>query len=55
MHKAERIVLENDVLRLEVVPQWGGRVACLRADDVDILVPLRDREFDPLAWPRAGA
>jgi aldose 1-epimerase len=50
------IVLSAGDLRLVVRPEWGGRVAAFRhARAGDILIPIEAVEFDPEAWPKAGA
>lgn len=51
----QRTELSNATWQLSLLPQWGGRIASLRAAGIDILVPLEDERFDPLAWPKAGA
>lgn len=52
MHTIE---LANHTWQLSLLPQWGGRIARLRATGMDVLVPLEADGFDPLAWPKAGA
>ena len=50
------LVLRAGALRLCLRPAWGGRVVSLRHDTGgDVLRPVTDTEFDPEAWPRAGA
>ncbi|PPC78885.1 hypothetical protein C4K68_03345 [Pokkaliibacter plantistimulans] len=48
-------VLANAVWTLHLLPEWGGRIAALQAEGLDILTPIRSHHFDPLDWPRAGA
>ncbi|KJH88489.1 hypothetical protein UG46_00355 [Pseudomonas fluorescens] len=49
------VVLSNATWSLSVLPDWGGRIAHLTADGLDILLPITTNQFDPLDWPRAGA
>ncbi len=51
----QSIELANATWQLSLLPQWGGRIARLRATGMDVLVPLQADHFDPLAWPKAGA
>lgn len=51
------LVLENDVLRAEFLPAFGGRVKRLlfkAGGGTDVLVPYEQATFDPLAWPKCG-
>ncbi|WP_416772886.1 aldose 1-epimerase [Pseudomonas sp. RHF3.3-3] len=50
----KRIELANATWSLALLPEWGGRVALLQADGLDIMTPIRAEAFDPLAWPRGG-
>lgn len=47
--------LDDGLWRLDVIPAWGGRLARLRVAGFDLLQPIQDCDFDPLAWPRGGA
>jgi aldose 1-epimerase len=51
------ITLDNGILALDLIPEWGGRTARLRAlnSGTDILFPLDASGFDPINWPRGGA
>lgn len=49
-----RVELHNDTWSLELIPQWGGRVALLKAGGLDIMTPIEADNFDPLAWPKGG-
>lgn len=49
------LLLSNATWSLGLIPAWGGRIAHMRADGLDLLVPIDAAEFDPLDWPRAGA
>ena len=49
------VVLSNATWSLGVLPAWGGRIAHLNAEGLDILLPINASQFDPLDWPRAGA
>ena len=49
-----RVELSNKTWSLSLIPEWGGRVALMQADGVDIMTPLVADSFDPLAWPRGG-
>jgi aldose 1-epimerase len=49
------VVLSNATWTLSLLPAWGGRIAALRANGLDVLVPIDSEGFDPLNWPRAGA
>lgn len=51
----QTIELTNSTWQLRLLPQWGGRIASLRAMSMNVLVPLEADQFDPLAWPKAGA
>ncbi|CAN7555626.1 hypothetical protein [Devosia sp. LjRoot3] len=51
----DRVVLQHHGMLLELIPDFGGRVARLSLDGVDVLVPLGSDTFDPVRWPRAGA
>ncbi|MFJ4256342.1 aldose 1-epimerase [Pseudomonas monteilii] len=50
----KELVLQNSIWSLVLLPEWGGRVARLRAQGLDILTPITQHSFDPLAWPRGG-
>ena len=49
------LLLSNATWSLGLLPSWGGRIAHLRADGLDLLLPISTGAFDPLDWPRAGA
>lgn len=49
------LLLSNATWSLGLLPAWGGRIAHLRADGLDLLLPITAGAFDPLDWPRAGA
>jgi len=49
------LLLSNATWSLGLLPAWGGRIAHLRADGLDLLLPIAAESFDPLDWPRAGA
>ena len=49
------VVLSNSTWSLGVLPAWGGRIAHLNAEGLDILLPINANQFNPLDWPRAGA
>ncbi|MDR0280777.1 MAG: aldose 1-epimerase [Paucimonas sp.] len=49
------IELGNSTWQLRLLPEWGGRIAALRAGGLDLLLPITADAFDPLDWPRAGA
>lgn len=49
------VALSNSIWSLSLLPAWGGRIASLRADGLDLLLPIDSESFDPLDWPRAGA
>ncbi|PRA26200.1 aldose epimerase family protein [Pseudomonas poae] len=51
----QTLTLHNEVWSLELLPQWGGRVASLRAGELQVFTPLKADSFDPLNWPRGGA
>ncbi|MCS4061370.1 aldose 1-epimerase [Pseudomonas putida] len=51
----QAIELSNAVWSLRLLPEWGGRVAALKAEGLDILLPVSSSVFNPLDWPRAGA
>lgn len=48
------VVLSNSIWSIGLLPAWGGRIAHLRAEGLDVLLPITAEQFDPLAWPRAG-
>ncbi|PYY72425.1 hypothetical protein CRX42_00855 [Pseudomonas jessenii] len=48
------LVLHNEVWSLALLPQWGGRIASLKADALDVFTPIEAHSFDPLNWPRGG-
>lgn len=50
----KHVVLSNNTWSLALIPEWGGRVARMQADGLDIMTPLVAEAFDPLAWPRGG-
>lgn len=50
----QRIELNNATWKLSVLPAWGGRIAGLSADGLEVLLPITSQSFDPLDWPRAG-
>jgi len=52
MHAVE---LNNAIWQLKLLPAWGGRIAALNAEGLDLLLPISSASFDPLDWPRAGA
>lgn len=49
------LLLNNATWSIGLLPAWGGRIAHLRADGFDVLLPINVEAFDPLDWPRAGA
>ncbi|MEX0295874.1 aldose 1-epimerase [Pseudomonas putida] len=49
------LLLNNATWSIGLLPAWGGRIAHLRADGLDVLLPISAEAFDPLDWPRAGA
>jgi aldose 1-epimerase len=49
-----RVELHNDIWSLELIPEWGGRVALLKAGGLGIMTPIEADHFDPLAWPKGG-
>ena len=50
------LTLRAGALRLDLRPDWGGRVVRFGHQDAgDILVPVTAPRFDPADWPRAGA
>ncbi|SMF66231.1 MULTISPECIES: aldose 1-epimerase [unclassified Pseudomonas] len=49
------LVLSNATWSVGLLPAWGGRIAHLRAEGLDVLLPISAEHFDPLDWPRAGA
>jgi aldose 1-epimerase len=51
----QTLLLRNETWSLELLPQWGGRIARLKAGDLDIFTPIQTESFNPLDWPRGGA
>ena len=51
----QKLTLSNETWTLTLLPQWGGRVAELKAGDLDIYTPIQVETFNPLDWPRGGA
>lgn len=49
------LLLNNATWSIGLLPAWGGRIAHLRAEGLDVLLPINAEAFDPLDWPRAGA
>ncbi|MBF8778124.1 aldose 1-epimerase [Pseudomonas fulva] len=49
------LLLNNATWSLGLLPAWGGRIAHLRAEGLDLLLPITSSAFNPLDWPRAGA
>jgi len=49
------VLLSNATWSMGVLPAWGGRIAHLKADGLDVLLPINANQFNPLDWPRAGA
>lgn len=49
------LLLTNATWSIGLLPAWGGRIAHLQADGLDVLLPINTETFDPLDWPRAGA
>lgn len=49
------LLLENATWSIGLLPAWGGRIAHLQAEGLDVLLPINASAFDPLDWPRAGA
>ena len=50
----KRVTINNNTWSLALIPEWGGRVALLQADGLDIMTPIKAETFDPLTWPRGG-
>lgn len=48
------VELKNDTWSIALLPEWGGRVAYLKAKELDIVTPINSDSFDPFAWPRGG-
>lgn len=51
----QAVVLSNLIWNLRLLPGWGGRIAGLSAEGLELLLPITSNAFDPLDWPRAGA
>lgn len=49
-----RVELRNNTWSLALIPEWGGRVARLQANGLDIVTPITSESFDPAAWPKGG-
>jgi aldose 1-epimerase len=49
------IELINSTWTIRLMPEWGGRIATLKAEGMDVLLPVSSTSFDPMDWPRAGA
>lgn len=50
----KRIALQNNIWSLALIPEWGGRVARLQANGLDIVTPITSESFDPVTWPKGG-
>lgn len=50
----KRVELRNNTWSLELIPEWGGRVAVLQAKGLDIVTPISAEAFEPVAWPKGG-
>ena len=50
----QRLELNNATWKLALLPAWGGRIAALSAEGLEVLLPITSESFDPLDWPRAG-
>ncbi|WP_454805938.1 aldose epimerase family protein [Paraburkholderia fungorum] len=60
MNAISHLVLTNGALEAELMPHRGARLCRLsakrpHADDVDLVVPLRDWDAPEHGWPKAGA
>lgn len=52
----DTVFIESGPLSARLSPAWGGRMTHLAHVGIgDILVAMRDKSFEPLNWPRAGA
>lgn len=50
----QRVELNNAIWKLALLPAWGGRIAALSAQGLEVLLPITSESFDPLDWARAG-
>lgn len=56
MPSPETFEIRSGPFTARFMPAYGGRMSHLRHEICgDILVPMGDAPFEPLAWPRAGA